>query len=51
VPIHGIKVHLGQQAFQQVFVEPGHRVPAIARQDGLVVELPPLELHQMLVLD
>ena len=51
VPIHGIRVNLGNQAFRQVFVEPGHRVPKVVDPNGPVLELPPLEIHQMLVLD
>jgi hypothetical protein len=51
VPIHGIRVNLGQQGFRSMFVEPGHLVPKVVDPTGPVVELPPLELHQMLVLD
>lgn len=51
IPIHGVKIHLGNQNFQEMFVEPGHITPKILNATGLVLELPPLELHQMLVLD
>lgn len=51
VPIHGIRVRLGKQAFRQIMVEPGHIVPKIVDDAELVVELPPLAIHQMLVLE
>ena len=50
VPIHGIKVHLGKESFRSISVEPGHLIPKVVEQDGTVLELPPLVLHQMLVL-
>ncbi|MBS0204823.1 MAG: hypothetical protein JSS49_18100 [Planctomycetes bacterium] len=51
VPIHGIKVHLGKGPNRQLFVEPGHQVPKMVDDDGRVIELLPLEIHQMLILD
>jgi hypothetical protein len=52
VPIHGIKVHLREPALRQAFIEPGH-VPAklTPGPNGPVIELPPLEIHSMLVLE
>ena len=50
VPIHGIKVYLGQRP-RQLFVEPGHQVPKFVDPAETVIELPPLEIHQMLVLN
>lgn len=50
VAIHGIKVHLGQ-GFGKVTVEPGQRVLKDLDESNHVVQLPPLELHQMLVLE
>lgn len=51
VPIHGITVHLGKYDAQRMLVEPGHVPPKILDANGPVIELPPLELHQMLVLE
>jgi hypothetical protein len=51
VPIHGIKVNLGKRRFRQITVEPSHQVPKILDIVGPVVELPPLDIHQMLVLE
>jgi hypothetical protein len=50
VPIHGIEVRFTKDAPKTFHVEPGNR-EAKARRDGgaTVVELPPLEIHQMLV--
>lgn len=52
VPIHGIKVHLREHALRQAFIEPGH-IPAklTPGPNGPIIELPPLEIHQMLVLE
>jgi type 1 glutamine amidotransferase len=51
VPIHGIKVHLGKHAFRQAFVEPSHHIPKVVDPAGPVLELPPLQIHQMLILE
>ena len=52
IPIHGIKVHLREHAFRHAFAEPGHVPVKLSNSpSGSVVELPPLEIHQMLVLD
>jgi hypothetical protein len=51
VPIHGIKVDMRKQSFRQILVEPAHQVPKILNITGPVVELPALELHQMLFLE
>jgi hypothetical protein len=51
IPIHGIKIHLGKQDFHEMFIEPGHIAPKILDATGPILELPPLELHQILVLD
>lgn len=52
VPIHGIKVHLREHAIRQAFIEPGH-LPAklTPGPNGTVIELPPLEIHSMLVME
>lgn len=52
VPIHGIKVHLREHVIRRAFIEPGHLPAKLAPgPHGPVIELPPLEIHQMLVLD
>lgn len=51
VPIHGIKVRLNRRSFKHAFVEPGHVAPKLIVADRPVLELPPLDLHQMLVID
>lgn len=51
VPIHGIKVHLGNLPFQQIVVEPSHSAARFLDAEKTVVELPPLQLHQMLVIE
>lgn len=51
IPIHGIKIHLGTQPFRTAFFEPGHIVAKVVNPAEPVIELPPLELHQMLVLE
>jgi len=50
VPIHGISVRFEKEVPTRFHVEPGGQEPR-ARKDGsaTVVELPPLELHAMLV--
>ena len=50
VPIHGIKVKLTGMNVKQFHVEPGNIVLE-ARQEGdaQVVEIPPLEIHSMLI--
>jgi hypothetical protein len=51
VPIHGIRVDLRNQPVRKILVEPGHRFATVIHPTGPFVELPPLELHQMLVLE
>lgn len=51
VPIHGIKVTLRNRSFDHAIVEPGHVVPKVLDADDPVLELPPLDIHQMLVID
>ena len=50
VPIHGIEVRFNEQAPRSFHLEPGNRTVQ-RRQDGRVtaVELPPLEIHALLV--
>ncbi len=50
VPISGIRVHFPAGRYRRFHVEPGNRAPK-TRQEGsrTVVELPPLDLHAMLV--
>jgi len=50
VPIHGMAVRFERDVPKRFHVEPGGREPRV-RKDGAatVVELPPLELHAMLV--
>jgi hypothetical protein len=50
VPIHGIKVRFSNPAPTSFHGEPGGIAPAVRRQgDATIVELPPLEVHAMLV--
>ena len=51
VPIHGIRVDLGETPYSRMTVEPGNQPARIIDRTGPVIELPPLELHQMLILD
>lgn len=51
VPIHGIRVTMNRRSFTHAIVEPGHIVPKLIDADQPVLELPPLDLHQMLVID
>jgi len=50
IPISGIRVHLGELAGRALVVEPGHHVPRFVDDARTIVEMPPLELHQMLIL-
>lgn len=50
VPIHGIRVRLKGPAPTRLHIEPGGREPLSRREgDEVIVELPPLEVHSMLV--
>lgn len=50
VPVHGIKVRLLDTRYQRFECQPGNRSVKLTREgDALVIELPALELHQMLV--
>jgi hypothetical protein len=50
VPIHGIKVEFAIDAPKRFHLEPGNiPLKAIEKGNGAVVELPPLELHAILV--
>lgn len=50
VPIHGIRVHLGGCAGRSIEVEPGPAAWKYVDDAHTILELPPLELHQMLVI-
>jgi hypothetical protein len=50
VPIHGIKVKFSANVPRSFHLEPGNRAVRVQRrEDFTVVELPPLEVHAMLV--
>jgi hypothetical protein len=50
VPIHGIRVRFTGEPPRRLHVEPGGAQPKVRRDNGVTVaELPPLELHSMLV--
>jgi hypothetical protein len=50
VPVHGISVRFGQDVPKRFHVEPGGVELRVRKEGGAtVVELPPLELHAMLV--
>ena len=50
IPIHGIRIRFDKDVRKSFRVEPGSLVPRV-RQDGsaTTVELPPLDIHAMLV--
>jgi hypothetical protein len=50
VAVHGIRVRFEGEIPKSFHVEPGNLVPRVTREDkAAVVELPPLEVHSMLV--
>ena len=50
VAVHGIRVRFEGEIPKAFHVEPGNLVPRVTREDkAAVVELPPLEIHSMLV--
>lgn len=52
VPIPGIRVHLAESPAAPVHTEPGHTAVTVSRDaDGPVIELPALQIHQLLVLE
>lgn len=52
VPIHGIKIRLADTKPGRIHVEPGGVEPAVRRVgDERVVEMPPLAIHAMLIVE
>jgi hypothetical protein len=52
VPVHGIQIHLAAERRERFHVEPEGIEPAVRREGaGVVVEMPPLEVHSMLVVE
>ena len=50
VPIHGIRVRFEKDAPKRFHVEPGGVEPKVRKEDtATIVELPPLEMHALLV--
>lgn len=50
IPIHGIRIRFTGELPQKLSVEPGHHRPRLVSQkNSLTAELPPLELHSILV--
>ncbi|MBI1902222.1 MAG: hypothetical protein HYS13_14065 [Planctomycetia bacterium] len=52
VPVHGVRVRFAGEAPKKLHVEPGGETPKITRAgDATIVELPPLPLHYLLVVE
>ena len=50
VPIHAIKTHFRGPVPKSVHVEPGGIAPSMHQDaQGIIVEMPPLDIHAMLV--
>lgn len=51
VPIHGVQVQLNQSNFTQAHLEPGNQALEIRQHEGTaMIDLPPIDLHRILVL-